>query len=32
LSMYEKYEIWRNTRKIMNEAGYSWRLTDWLLD
>jgi LPS sulfotransferase NodH len=29
LSMYEKYGVWRDARKIMNEAGYSWRLGDW---
>lgn len=30
LSMYEKYEVWRDARRLMNEAGYSWRLADWL--
>lgn len=30
LSMYEKYEVWRGTRKSMNAAGYFWRLADWL--
>jgi Sulfotransferase family len=29
LSMYEKYKVWRSTRKLMNEAGYSWQLRDW---
>lgn len=29
LSMYEKYAVWRDTRKLMNEAGYSWKLADW---
>jgi len=30
LSMYEKYEVWRDTRKLMNEVGYSLGLADWL--
>ena len=30
LSMYEKYEVWRDTRRLMNEVGYSWRPSDWL--
>jgi|ERR1044071_917654 LPS sulfotransferase NodH len=30
LSMYEKYKVWRATRKLMNETGYSWRLGDLL--
>ena len=30
LSVYEKYEVWRDTRKVMKELGYSWRLGDWL--
>jgi hypothetical protein len=30
LSIQEKYKVWRDTRKAMNEAGYSWRLGDWL--
>jgi LPS sulfotransferase NodH len=30
LSTYEKYKVWRNTRQLMNEMGYSWRLGDWL--
>ena len=30
LSMRERYKVWRDTRKLMNEAGYYWRLGDWL--
>jgi len=30
LSMHEKYEVWRDTRKVMNQMGYAWRLEDWL--
>jgi hypothetical protein len=30
LSIYEKYKVWRYTRKFMNKVGYSWRLRDWL--
>jgi LPS sulfotransferase NodH len=30
LSIYEKYIVWRDTRKLMSEVGYSWRLADWL--
>jgi hypothetical protein len=29
LSVYEKYEVWRDIRKMMKETGYSWRLGDW---
>lgn len=30
LSIYEKYKVWRGTRRIMEEVGYSWGLRDWL--
>jgi hypothetical protein len=30
LSMYQKYKVWRSTRKFMNRVGYPWRLGDWL--
>jgi hypothetical protein len=30
LSIYEKYKVWRNTRKLMSEVGYFWQLGDWL--
>jgi LPS sulfotransferase NodH len=30
LSIYEKYRVWRTSRKLMKELGYSWRLGDWL--
>lgn len=30
LSVTEKIKVWRATRKIMQNAGYRWKLDDWL--
>ena len=29
LSMYDRFKVWRATRKNIAQAGYTWRLSDW---